>query len=313
MPVAAKPYLSAEERLDTEQSRLTSKVKVKDPPSWLTNTIKIFIEESPDNSLGNKANDRAWEKPLVGFSTAADPLYQFYKSNIGSFHWTPHEIFLKTFPSSNVTARQLTVISWILSQTEKTKADNRTQTKYPSERWARSRVQGEEANNKLRKTVVSSLKKEGYKAVAPILSPKWKQETSIRYGFASKWSERHVAYTSGLGTFGLCDGLITANGKAMRCGSVVADIKIRPTRRPYSDYHAYCLHFSKGKCGKCIHRCPAGAISRRGHDKTKCRNYVHNVVGEFVRSNYCLNSYGCGLCQTGVPCESKIPTLQDIE
>jgi epoxyqueuosine reductase QueG len=286
---------------------------MKDPSGWLENLIESFITESPENSLGNRMNDKAWAKPLIGFSAGNDPLYQFYKSDIGDFYWTPLEIFLKTFPSSKVTADQLTVISWVLPQTEATKADNRRQTKYPSERWARARVQGEEVNNKLRKIVVSSLHEKGFRAVAPMLSLLWEQRTSEHYGLASTWSERHAAYTSGLGTFGLCDGLITPRGKAMRCGSVVADIKISPTRRPYSDHHAYCLYFSKGICGKCIQRCPAGAISRAGHDKTKCRNYLHNVVEEFVKSNYGFKSYGCGLCQTGVPCESKIPTEQDLE
>ncbi len=286
---------------------------MKDPPGWLENLIESFITESPENSLGNRMNDKAWAKPLIGFSAGNDLLYQFYKSDIGDFYWTPLEIFSETFPSSKVTADQLTVISWVLPQTEATKADNGRQTKYPSERWARARVQGEEVNNKLREIVVSSLHEKGFRAVAPMLSLLWEQRTSKHYGLASTWSERHAAYTSGLGTFGLCDGLITPRGKAMRCGSVVADIKISPTRRPYSDHHAYCLYFSKGKCGKCIQRCPAGAISIAGHDKTKCSNYLHNVVEEFVKSNYGFNSYGCGLCQTGVPCESKIPTGQDLE
>jgi epoxyqueuosine reductase len=286
---------------------------MKDPSGWLENLIESFVTESPENSLGNRMNDKAWAKPLVGFSAGNDPLYQFYKSDIGDFYWTPLEIFLKTFPSSKVTAGQLTVISWVLPQSEATKADNRRQTKYPSERWARARVQGEGVNNKLRKIVVSSLHEKGFRAVAPMLSLLWKQKTSKHYGLASTWSERHAAYASGLGTFGLCDGLITPRGKAMRCGSVVADIKIPPTRRLYSDHHEYCLYFSKGTCGKCIQRCPAGAISRVGHDKIKCRDYLHNVVEDFVKSNYGFNSYGCGLCQTGVPCESKIPAEQDLE
>ncbi|UCE29225.1 MAG: epoxyqueuosine reductase [Candidatus Bathyarchaeota archaeon] len=280
---------------------------------WIEGIIKSFINESPENSLGYETGEKAWAEPLIGFSAGDDPLYQFYKSDIGDFYWTPLEIFMKTFLSTKATADQLAVISWILPQTEATKADNRRQIKYPSERWARTRVQGEEVNNKLRRYVVSALREKGVKAVAPMLSPSWKQKESEHYGFASTWSERHVAYASGLGTFGLCDGLITSKGKAMRCGSVVATINIQPTLRPYSNYHAYCLHFSEGTCGMCIRRCPAGAISKVGHDKIKCRNYVHNVVGEFVKRNYSLKSYGCGLCQTRVPCESKIPSQEDCE
>lgn len=56
-------------------------------------------------------------------------------------------------------------------------------------------------------------------------------------GYVSRWSERHVAYISGLGTFGLSDALITPLGKAMRCGSVVARVKIQPTARSYEKYN----------------------------------------------------------------------------
>jgi len=32
-----------------------------------------------------------------------------------------------------------------------------------------------------------------------------------------------------------------------------------------------------------------------------------------VKSNFGFDGYGCGLCQTKVPCESKIPTTKDVE
>jgi epoxyqueuosine reductase QueG len=204
------------------------------------------------------------------------------------------------------------VICWILPQTQATKADNREQTFYPAERWARSRIFGEQFNSKLREHVANTLNQAGYEAIAPMLSPQWKGQTSERYGFASTWSERHAAYASGLGTFGLCDGLITPLGKAMRVGSVVARIQIPPTPRPYTDHRAYCLLFSQGICGQCIDRCPVGAISKAGHDKVKCRGHLNPTTSDYVRSHYGFKGYGCGLCQTGVPCESKIPTAQDV-
>ena len=145
-----------------------------------------------------------------------------------------------------------------------------------------------------------------------MLAPAWGSRTSERYGFASTWSERHAAYASGLGTFGLCDGLITPAGKAMRVGSVVVRVEISPTTRPYTDHHAYCLFFAKGICGKCIERCPVGAISEAGHDKIKCRAHLRPTTSDYVQANYGFDGYGCGLCQTGVPCESKIPTPQDV-
>jgi len=284
----------------------------QDPAIWIENTIKDFINRSPENTLKNEKSDKAWADPLVGFSSGNDPLYQQYKENIGTFFWSPLEIFNLTFPQIKVGAEHLTVISWILPQTDQTKSDLRKETVNPSESWARARIFGEEANVKLRKYVVARLQEAGIEAVAPMLSPLWEEKVSERYGFASTWSERHAAYAAGLGTFGLCDGLITARGKAMRCGSVVARIKIPPTNRPYQDHHAYCLFFSKGTCGKCIPRCPAGAVTREGHDKMKCRSYIR-VTAKFVKANFGFEGYGCGFCQTGVPCESRIPSVDDLK
>jgi epoxyqueuosine reductase QueG len=37
-----------------------------------------------------------------------------------------------------------------------------------------------------------------------------------------------------------------------------------------------------GKCGKCIPRCPAGALSEDGHNKLKCRNYLFEVPADYA-------------------------------
>jgi len=284
-----------------------------DPANWIENVISDFIENSPENTLQGPYSEKAFENPLVGFASGDDALFESYKTVIDPGHWTPLEIFTLTFSGVRVTPGELTVISWILPQTRATKADNRKQTVYPAERWARARIYGEAVNVKLRRRVVEALQKEGIQAVAPMLSPSWERKKSDRYVFASTWSERHAAYAAGLGTFGLCDGLITPRGKAMRTGSVVARIKIGPTHRPYDHHRAYCLFFSHGLCGKCIGRCPVGALSKDGHDKVKCLQHLKPATAEYVKTNYHFDGYGCGLCQTGVPCESRIPAKRDVE
>ncbi|MDQ1281275.1 MAG: epoxyqueuosine reductase [Thermoproteota archaeon] len=284
--------------------------KEKSNAAWIETIVKSFINESPENTLKNKENEKAWAEPLIGFASGADPLYQFYKEDIGDFFLAPIEIFTNAHPNIEVRPEQLTIISWILPQTEATKSEHRLQTRFPNERWARSRIFGEEVNVKLCKHVIDTLQKAGYEAVAPMLSPLFSGRKSMKYLNASTWSERHTAYAAGLGTFGLSDGLITPKGIAMRCGSVIAKIDIPPSKRPYTDHHAYCLFYSKGICGKCIDRCPAGAISKTGHDKVKCSQYC-NITREFVRANYHFEGYGCGFCQTGTPCESKIPTGEE--
>ncbi|MEW6532775.1 MAG: epoxyqueuosine reductase [Thermodesulfobacteriota bacterium] len=279
----------------------------RDMRVWLANIIEEYVTSSPENSLKMQPDERAWDDVLVGFSSGADPLYEAYKELVGPFHWTPFEVFSHTFPDVAARPEDLTVISWILPQRDVTKADNRKETFYPSRRWVHARFPGEEFNQHLRRHVVEELAGAGVNAVAPVLSDQWRIELSPTYGFASKWSERHAAYASGLGTFGLCDGLITAKGKAHRAGSVVANLTVPLNSRPYEDHHAYCLFFYDGSCKACRERCPVGAITEQGHDKLKCWNHAKGTCGEYAKANFGFDGYGCGLCQTGVPCESGIP------
>jgi epoxyqueuosine reductase QueG len=280
--------------------------RTKDSGTWITLIIKRFIAESPENTLKDEKNEKAWGEPIVGFSNGADSLYQFYKEDIGQFYLTPSEAFARVFPKMPVEPNQLTVISWILPHTETTKSEHRKQNALPTERWARARIFGEEVNDRLRMHVITRLFEAGFEAVAPGMPPLFRSEKSQKYLNASTWSERHAAYAAGLGTFGLCDGLITPIGKAIRCGSVIAKVNIQPSTRRYSDRHAYCLFYSKGVCGKCIDRCPVGAISKEGHDKIKCSKHLE-ATREYVQTHYGFKGYGCGLCQTRVPCESRIP------
>lgn len=275
---------------------------------WLPQLISDFIDRSPANNLGDNSGERAWDRSLVGFARGDDPLFASYKDHVGPFHFTPEELFNQTFPDRPARPEELAVLVWLLPQRDQVKADNSRARKWPAERWARVRIFGERFNEALRAHVVDQLAARGVAAVAPMLSPLWQREVSPQYGFASRWSERHAAFAAGLGTFGLCDGLITPVGKAVRIGSVIARHPVQPDPRPYRDRHQYCLHFSHGLCGECIDRCPVGALSREtGHDKIKCRAHLRPASIAYVKKHYGFDGYGCGLCQTGVPCESGIP------
>ncbi|MFO7965075.1 MAG: epoxyqueuosine reductase [Desulfobacterales bacterium] len=269
--------------------------------------IKDFIRTSPENSLHMATGEPAWEEAIIGCSAGNDPIYDSYKTYVGQFHYTPAEIFNLTFPDDPGKPEDLSVISWALIQREAVKAENRKENFYPSERWVMARFPGERFNEILRRHVVDELGRPGIKAVAPTLSPHWKFEMSEKYFLSSRWSERHAAYASGLGTFGLCDGLITKRGKAHRVGSVVARVRLAPTPRPYTDHHEYCLYYATGKCMACAERCPVGAISEKGHDKQKCMEHTAGTCGKYVKEKWNFDGYGCGLCQTKVPCESGIP------
>ena len=266
--------------------------------------ILRFVRESPDNRFPD--SDRPYfEEPLIGFAAADDPLFSEYKRVIGDFHLTPGEIMENTYGVGIGEAR--TVVCWILPISGATRESNRKEEKMPSREWALTRAHGEHFNTRLRMHLVEMLGLWGTQAVAPLLSGMWRPVLDPRVGMASTWSERHAAYAAGLGTFSLNDGFITEKGIAHRCGSIVTNETITPTRKTCRDPWSNCLFSRDGSCGLCIERCPVGVISRQGHDKEKCQAFVYGELRKSAGVLYGVMETGCGLCQTRVPCECKIP------
>jgi epoxyqueuosine reductase len=272
----------------------------------VTKMIEDFLD-SPENLTGPGGAERLWGRPLVGWARGDDPLWERISEHIGPFYWTPREAFRAAHPDLQPEPADLAVISWVLPQTEATKADNRAAERLPAERWVRAKHEGEAVNGGLRAHVVGRLSAAGVAAMAPLLSPAYFESVSPVWGRVSRWSERHAAHVAGLGTFGLCDGLIAAVGKAHRCGSVVALLEVPPAERAYEGIHDHCLFYADGSCGLCIDRCPPGALSESGHDKGRCDAYLEKMSSEYVEARFGFRTGVCGLCQTGVPCESGIP------
>jgi epoxyqueuosine reductase len=295
-------------------TKLDKVVFLRNPNEVLEQIIKNFIKESAFNQRTQLDQGVYWEEPLVGFASGTDPLFFEYKTLIGPFHQTPREIIAtalkekgQTLPLSEF--EQISVIAWILPATEETRKSNRKEELFPSKLWAYTRDFGEACNDALRRHVTAFLENMGHVAVAPVLLPSFKSLRDERVGLASPWSERHAAFACGLGTFSLNDGLITPKGIAVRIGSVVTLLKLAPSEKKYRHIRGNCLFFRNETCGKCIPRCPAGAISENGHDKDKCREYIASKPLHEKRLEYGIEnpSTSCGLCQTGIPCEFQIP------
>ena len=280
-----------------------------DSASLIEAQVSHFVD-SAANVNGMPNSEPVFGRPLVGFAAGDDPLWNELKLQIGDFYWTPAEAFGLAFPERPASPEELSVVSWVLPLTRETKRDNRRETVAPSERWARGKQFGNRFLRVLAGHVIGALADEGIQSTAPwyLSQWHWKGLESPRFGTASNWSERHAAYAAGLGTFGLCDGLITPVGKAMRCGSIVTRLRVPATPRPYADHHAYCLAFHGPEgCTSCIERCPMGALSEHGHDKAACDAHLARMAAEVIAPQYGFEDEACGLCQTGVPCESGIP------
>jgi len=250
-----------------------------------------------------------WEKPIVGFARGDDPYFAYCKKSIGDFYWLPKEVYNLKYKDEFVEDDQLTVISIGFPQTRETKSEQAKSSDMPSDRWLYTRGEWEAMISKITEEIVAKLIADGFKAVSLDSIKEFARHTSDTFGIASNWSHRHTAFIAGLGTFGLSDGLITKKGKAMRFTTIILNRKLEPTKREYDNHHEYCKFYKDGSCGVCIVRCPVNAITKDGHDKDKCSEFLQKIKNEtgpdFVKNSLYIS--GCGLCQSKVPCQDGVP------
>ncbi len=278
---------------------------------WFIQTIKDKVANHPDNTMEYPFfGEPIFEEPLIGFVRGSDPIFNQFQKIIGPHHFTPREILKWQADNNGVAppdAEDISVVSFVMPFTGRTKQDNAAAGDWVAERWAQSRLLGEIFSQTFVREIMAGLMDQGILAVSPDTTPMFNKKRYPHVGWASPWSHRHIAYAAGLGTFGMHDFLITQKGCAHRLGSFVVNLKLEPNRRRPDDIHAHCLQYQGVSCLKCAQRCPVKAISREtAHDKEACYEKVAASL-KYCNTNYHIFIYGCGLCATGVPCESRIP------
>jgi epoxyqueuosine reductase QueG len=244
--------------------------------------MEQFLRGYPGNDLGDGSGAPIYAGPLLAAADPDDPLFaELIKADVvGPDHLSPRQ----WLPGAR------SVVCYFLPYSEEVRCGNRP-GKEPSPEWLRGRWEGEQVNNAVRHWLLTLATALGEAAVVPSLDPR--HTTAKR---RSNWSERHAAFIAGLGTFSLSKSLITRRGSAGRLGSVIWTIPLKPTVRDYADREEWCT-----MCGACMKRCPAGAILPTGKEHGPCSDFIDET-----RVRYAPR-YGCGKCQTGVPCESKKP------
>ena len=287
--------------------------EAKDPftLSFITQYINELVRTSPKNRMPLVGLSAIFSEALVGIADGDDPLFEQYKTIIGTYHLTPREVLeYKAERTGRTVDKDISVICWALPFTKEVKSSNAEREMTPSLKWAYGTRFGEQFNHQVRKNVEQLFEDRGILAAAPVLTGNWRRIENLPGGHTSNWSERHALFAAGLGTFSLNDGFITEKGIAMRCGTVIVNANLPKTARTAKTHLDNCLFFTSGTCGKCMDRCPAYAITAEGHNKVVCRKY-REVLFDGILHEQCgveIEAGECGLCQTGVPCESINPT-----
>lgn len=250
--------------------------------------IREYFADTSMNNVTELNNLRLYDLPLVGVAAAIDPLFARLREPdaVGPMHKLPEEWL----------AGSRSIISYFLPFTEEVRSANRTPGD-PATEWLYGRIEGQIFNNALSSMLAHKLSEAGY----PTVIPAQDQRFSI-VNRRSNWSERHVAFIAGLGTISLNCSLITRLGAAGRVGSVVTSLELPATQRYYTAVDENCNH-----CGACIRRCPPRAIDSAGKDHAVCDAYLETIQRRYQPR------YGCGKCQTAVPCEKGIPAKRQGE
>ena len=292
----------------------------------LLDFLKELFATSVLNRLPTKyGGGRIFTDPLIGVAQGDDPIFQKFKDVVTPEHLTPLELW-QSCSQENISASKLHIISIIFPYVDKIREESKNiidlpRIKLPSEIYSVGRNYANEFKKDVLREVVKYLQEKGFRAVGGMICDTFNIIT--KGGFYSNWSERHIAFAAGLGTFSLHEGLITEVGCNIRLASAVTDAPLEVTPRKSDEPYGNCLFFAKGTCMKCVENCPANAISKDGHDKIKCYNYGQKIARKMIvhlgsllkphvrRINGEVKDQrppvGCAFCQFGVPCMDKNP------
>lgn len=270
---------------------------------------------------------RIFAAPVTGVAQGDDPIFLVFKDVVGPEHLTPAEMWRQSGPAAgNPPAEQLRVLSVIFPYVDLIRKQSKSATEWPAEIYSVGRNYANAFMDDVLEKTVTFFKENGFQATSGMRSPAFQiivKEHPVQ--IYSVWSERHMAFAAGLGTFSLHEGFISELGCNIRVTSVITDAPLAVTPRESDEPYANCLFYTSGKCKKCAARCPADAISEKGHDKVKCYLQLKKIeekmtrcVGPILKPHLRViegreqTSYpvGCAFCQFDVPCMERNPVKQ---
>jgi epoxyqueuosine reductase QueG len=251
----------------------------------LKDTIRREIEAFVSLYQERHGTETRWREPLVGFASAADPLFVQLKTVVSPSHSLPEDLL----PGAR------TIIAFFIPF-ERFVAESNIEGMPASREWAKAYIQTNELIAAVCQHMKGLMESEGHSVVVTPPTHNFDTEKLV-----SDWSHRHVGFAAGLGSFGLNNMLITRQGCCGRLGSFLTTLDVAPDCRAAAEA---CLHLAGRSCARCAERCVNGALSARGFDRKLCfAQCLENGVAfqEMGRADV------CGKCVVGLPCSFTNP------
>ncbi|MFX1299294.1 MAG: hypothetical protein ACFFD2_31075, partial [Promethearchaeota archaeon] len=153
----------------------------------------------------NYGGGRIFSEPLIGVSRGDDPIFQKFKVVIAPEHMTPIELWLAE-GQEKIQPSDLRIISIIFPFVDKIRKQSKNVTKLsrvvlPAEIYSLGRNYANAFKKDICRKTIEFFRKQGFNAVAGMISDTFNIITKGK--FYSNWSERHIAFAAGLGTFSL--------------------------------------------------------------------------------------------------------------
>ncbi len=236
------------------------------------------------------------ERPLVGFAAADDALFERFRDEtvIGPDWRSPRE----WMPEAR------SVVGFFFPFTGEIRGRARAEKALTGEAWNLGYAACFPLIDAFLDALVSRLEAEGARVFQPSRDPgltRTMREVTVGGAedirFSVGWSNRHVCYAAGLGTFGIHRHLITEKGCAGTLASFITDAELTPTPRPYTGVYDYCI-----QCLACARRCPAGAITKENLRNLKICSGHSATIREKFGGGF------CGKCLFSGPCADKNPS-----
>ena len=236
-----------------------------------------FLWERLEARCRESGVENVWRRPVVKYADAADTLFVRLRELVVESHYVPQDYM----------DNARTVISWFLPFVPAVGRGN-AEAGACTATWATAYVHANALAAQLNEDMAGMLYAQGVEACVPrdagMIGPDMPK---------SRWSQRHVAYIAGHGTFGLNNMLISDKGSVGRYYSLVTTLDVPPDPLVREER---CLFKRDGSCGLCVRRCFTGALTERGFDRFACLGQCLKNEALYAGADV------CGKCVVELPC-----------